>query len=271
MILQINMVKKILLAGLCLLFLALLGIFLRQDQSISHLYPSKGKWVYENLTRGSFAVVDFIPKGRPAAVILFGSGDGGWGPWEETVSQALCQAGYRVIGIDSAAYAATDYNQSILQADFGKISARALKSYGKFPPPLILGGWSMGAAQAVAAAGGPQPPQGTTGLLVASLLSRGRYGLRLEDQWNLLPTGPGTFAVADFDHSLNQMRVIQWHAGADGIDSRAWLQDLSAPHRECDFPGANHFFNGPADSFVRQFVDSVRWIVAPSQLGANTP
>ncbi len=37
--------------------------------------------------------------------------------------------------------------------------------YADNNPPVIIGGYSMGAAQAIAAAGGPHPPAGLVGVL----------------------------------------------------------------------------------------------------------
>ncbi len=103
------------------------------------------------------------------------------------------------------------------------------------PPPVILGGWSMGAAQAIAAAGGPHPPPGLAGVLLLDPCSRGRYGLRLSDQSDMLPTGPGTFSMEEFTQTMGNLHVVQWHAAQDSIDSRAWLELLTAPHKEYRF------------------------------------
>ena len=201
---------------------------------------------------------------RPRALIIFGSGDSGWGYWEETVSEDLCSHGYEVVGIDSADYASTDYDLATLQADFDQIAEKALAPYGDNPPPLLEGGWSMGAAQAIAIAGGPNPPRNLKGLILASALSRGRYGLRDEDKANILPTGPGTFAVKDFAPSFDRLRVAQWHGAEDTIDSCAWLNDLHAEHREYDLPDAGHTYNECCETFRAQFVESVSWVLGPT-------
>jgi hypothetical protein len=131
-------------------------------------------------------------------------------------------------------------------------------------PPLVIGGYSMGAAQAIAAAGGPHPPSGLIGLLVIDPLSRGRYGLREADQMNELPEGPGTFGAASFAGTLGSVRVLQWHAENDSIDSHAWLDSLTAPHRFFVFPGAGHSYAVNRPEFIRQLVASVGWIVDPA-------
>ena len=121
----------------------------------------------------------------------------------------------------------------------------------------------MGAAQAIAVGGGPNRPPGLVGLLLLSPCSRGRYGLRMTDHLEVLPSGPGTFAVEDFISGLNGLRIAQWHAGDDTVDSTAWLSDLQTPHREFDFLHSGHDYAYATPAFLRQLVDSVAWILTP--------
>ena len=217
------------------------------------------------LRRGPFTYIDF-PSRRieTRAVIIFGSGDAGWGGWEDAVCRAMAANGYEVIGIDFAPYAKTDYDLDTLQADYTQLAQAARGPFGGHAPPLILSGWSMGAEQAVPVAAGPHPPPGLAGLLLISPGSRGRYGLHSADRLDIPPTGPGTFALEDFSRGLGNLRVLQWHAGLDPLDSTTWLQALSAPHREMDFAGVWHDFDGPSDVFVQEMVRSLDWILSPA-------
>jgi phosphatidylglycerol lysyltransferase len=231
-----------------------------------NLFPSHGKPLTLQLSRGPLTVFDFSSKKtEPSACILFASGDGGWGTLEEGVAQALRNHGCTVIGIDSKTYARTDYDLQTLQSDFGKIAAILRASVGDHPPPLIVGGYSMGAAQAIAVAGGPHPPAGLIGLLVMDPLSRGRYGLRSSDQMNILPIGPGTFSVDAFSKTMNSLRVVQWHAANDPIDSRSWLDFLTAPHESFTFPDVGHDYGRHRRDFLRRLVASVDWILKSPQ------
>lgn len=216
-------------------------------------------------------VLDFpAKKPETAALILFASGDGGWGSLEEAICHAFQNQGYEVIGIDSAAYAQTDYDLDVLQSDFSKIARTAQAPFGSHPPPLIVGGYSMGAAQAVAVAGGPHPPQGLAGLLLVDPCSRGRYGLRSSDKMDVLPTGPGTFSIAAFSKTIGSLRVVQWHAGEDSIDSSAWLDSLTGQHKIFTFPDAGHDYDTHRENFIRQLVESAGWILSPALDGAAT-
>jgi phosphatidylglycerol lysyltransferase len=263
------MLKK---ASLLLYAVSLAAIIASVAAQIAAPQGSVGTPISIELRRGAFTVFDFRPTRSDArALILFGSGDGGWSGFEEAVSKALQKNGYEVVGINSKTYAGTDYDLAILQADFGRIAQMAETHYGKsHPPPVVLGGWSMGAAQAIAAAGGPHPPQGLAGLLLLDPCSRGRYGLRLSDQSDVLPTGPGTFSMEEFAQTMGKLHVVQWHATQDSIDSRAWLDSLTAPHREFDFAKTGHYYNNDRIDFLSQLVDSVPWILSPEPNAITT-
>ena len=219
------------------------------------------------LKRGDFKVWRYAPvqpefAAHPKAVIIFGSGDGGFDGWEDRVCKALQADGYDVIGFDCARYAKTDYDLATLQADMAKIVQGAQSNDGNPPPPVILGGWSMGAVQAVAAAGGPLRPAGVTGLLLISLGDRGRYGLRDADRWNVPPTGAGTFALADFSASLGGLRIAQWDGKLDLLSSTKWLDGLTAAHRAFRFEYGLHDYDGASDAFLIELKKSVGWILA---------
>ena len=236
-----------------------------------------------HLKRGDFIVHKFVPDdpkmaANPRAVIIFGSGDGGFDGWEDNVCHALQAAGYEMLGFDCAAYAKSDYDLATLQADMNTIAQSSLSRFGKNAPPLIIGGWSMGAEEAVPAAGGPHPPTGLVGLLLISPGDRGRYGIRDADRWDVLPTGPGTFALKDFAQSLGKTRVVQWSATLDPFGSKAWLSSLTAPYKSLDFPHGTHYYNGiseiwytgPNAAYLKLLKESIDWILAPDEGAKKT-
>ncbi len=239
---------------------------------VGSLWPARGDGVpgREEITmklkRGDFIVYRFMPTdpkyaARPLAVVVFGSGDGGFDGSEDHVGHALQAAGYEMLGFDCSAYADTDYDLATLQLDTNTIAQSALSRFGATPPPLILGGWSMGAEQAVAAAGGPHPPPGIVGLLLLSPGDRGRYGLRTTDKLDVAPTGPGTFALADFAKSLGNIRVVEWSADWDPFCSNKWLSLLTAPHKQFNLPRAFHDYHQFDDDFMKDLMESVTWIM----------
>ena len=218
------------------------------------------------LIRGPFNVYHYVPgdpyfAAHPKAVIVFGTGDGGWGGWEDRVCRALQADGCEMVTFDCHAYSQTDYDRPTLEADMDTI-AHMFPRTGPMPP-VILGGWSMGADQAVAAAGSPKRPADIVGLLLISPSARSRYGEREPDRWNVPPTGPGTFALDEFATKLDGLRVAQWDANLDLLDSDAWLKDISTTHKGYTFHMGFHDYAGASDEFLAQLKKTVGWILSP--------
>jgi phosphatidylglycerol lysyltransferase len=263
-----SFLKKASLGLYAILLTIFLSCYAIHLDALSH---SAGKVVSVALNRGPYELL-YFPSQKPEtrAIILFGSGDGGWSSFEETISLTLQGQGYEVIGINSNAYARTDYNLDILQDDFRRIAEQARAPFGQRPPPVIIGGWSMGAEQAVAAGGGPHAIPGLVGLLLLDPGSRGRYGLRLADEVNVEPTGPGTYSMTEFDHGMGRLHIVQWHAEDDTFDSALWLRNLAAPHRKLDFANTGHYYTTDRDKFLHLLVDSIPWLLSSDRNTAIT-
>ncbi|HEY1085054.1 MAG TPA: phosphatidylglycerol lysyltransferase domain-containing protein [Prosthecobacter sp.] len=211
---------------------------------------------------------DEIP---PKAIVIFGSGDGGWSPWEDTVAHWLRDQGAYVLGFDLRDYATSDYDLKTLGTDMATLAAEAAKRSEGPNAPIIYSGWSMGAVQAVAAAGVPNRPSKLAGLLLFSADSRGRYGLRDKDELGITPEGPGTFALSEFSAAVKNLRVAQYHGGADFMASTAWVQGLRSPKALYLVPGANHGFDGPDDSFEDWVKRGLAWVLGDDSAAAAPP
>ena len=217
------------------------------------------------LTRGPFYIFHYVPAdptfaAHPKAVLVFGSGDGGFTGWEDRVCRALQAHGCEVIGFDCAIYARTDYDLPTLQADMNTLAHKF--SHDGPQPPVILGGWSMGADQAVAAAAGPHRPADLTGLLLISPSARSRYGVREPDRWDVPPKGPGTFALDDFATDLTGLRVAQWDGNLDLLGSDTWLKDVTTTHKAYLFKLGFHDYAGASDAFLNDLKDTVDWLLS---------
>jgi phosphatidylglycerol lysyltransferase len=224
-----------------------------------------GQTIQVNLKRGQLDTYHFVPPDRPRAVILFGSGDGGWGYIENHVSAFLQSSGFYVVGVDSREYAKSDYDASVLIDDYRTITNDALSRTGHLDLPVIYGGWSMGAVQAVAAAGSEQRSPRLVGLLLLSMGSRGRYGLRFPDEIGLAPQGKGTFGVADFTAAVANLRVVQFEAIGDWMNNVDWIKTLKTPHRLFELQNTDHDFNGANTDFQKVLLDGLNWMLDPSE------
>jgi phosphatidylglycerol lysyltransferase len=217
------------------------------------------------LKRGPFGTYHFAPTATARAVLLFGSGDGGWGQLENRVCSILASQGIYTVGIDCSQYAETDYDAATLTADFAAITQDALTRSKNPDLPVMYGGWSMGAVQAVAAAGGEIRPQSLVGLVLLSMDKRGRYGLRLPDRVGLEPEGEGTFGVADFTLQMANLRVVQFAAAGDWMNNTDWIRGLQTPHRLFELENSNHDFNGADETFADDLLDGINWILDPAK------
>jgi len=214
-----------------------------------------------SLKRGSLETYHFVPSGPPRAIILFGSGDGGWGYVENRVCGYLQRNGFYTVGIDFRKYAATDYDADTLVSDFAAAAMDASTRAGNAELPVIYGGWSMGAVQAVAACGGRdrRSPR-LVGLVLMSMDQRGRYGLRLPEQIGLEPEGEGTFGVADFTAAVANLKVVQLSAAGDWMNNTDWIKSLKTPHRLYELEHPNHDFNGADDALQQALFEGIKWI-----------
>lgn len=216
------------------------------------------------LRRGAFPTYHFVPAGVPKAIIIFGSGDGGWSQIENRVCAFLQQNLFYTVGIDFRKYAVTDYDPNILVSDFTVIAAVAATRAGDAHLPVIYAGWSMGAVQAVTACENLEwrSPR-LVGLVLMSMDQRGRYGLRLPEQIGLEPQGQGTFGVSDFTTAVANLKVAQMSAVSDWMNNTGWIKTLKTPHRLYELEHSNHDFNGVDDALQKDLLDGIKWILNP--------
>jgi phosphatidylglycerol lysyltransferase len=242
-----------------LAFLA--GVFVHGAGNPSPSLTAQGR-------RGPIPLYVFRPTGEsaPKAIVIFGSGDGGWSGVETRMCQALAGWGCLVLGVDFNKYAKTDFSEEVLTADTAAIVGAAWPDSSKAIPPLILGGWSMGAEVSVPTAaalkGGLK--ERLAGLLLVAPGGRGRFGLRVADRMGLAPSGDGTFALADYGGRLGSIRVAQFHASRDILDSTSWLRGLTASHRLFTMPKAFHDFGGVSAEFRAMLIEGLAWILDPA-------
>lgn len=214
------------------------------------------------LSRGPGKVHTYRNTETPRAVIVFASGDGGWTDWENEMSTWLAEAGWWVAGLNCRAYAERQYDGDLLAEDFQRLAKSLNAPAGT---PIYYGGWSMGAVQAVAAAGTYKPAD-LRGILLFSCGARGRYGLEMKDELGIAPTGDGTFGMNDFSNSMDGLRIAQFQGGADFISSTAWIRSLEQSTALYQIPGSNHGFDGPDPAFRPQVIRGLGWLLGDDSL-----
>jgi pimeloyl-ACP methyl ester carboxylesterase len=173
------------------------------------------------------------------------------------VSRSLQANGYEVAGLDFAFYSQKDYDLKTLAND----SLTITQTYAKDKLPVILAGWSTGAEQVVAAASGLPPMPNLAGLLLVSPGNTGGYGPCATNYifWN--EPASKLFTLTALAPKMPRVRIVQWHAEFDPLDSTAWLTRLRVPYQEHDFPNAIHDFHGACPVFLSQLDASISWIL----------
>ncbi|NOU35479.1 MAG: DUF2156 domain-containing protein [Kiritimatiellaceae bacterium] len=221
------------------------------------------------LTHGDFDVRLYATEGNdPRALVVFGSGDGGWSAWEHVIATWLQEANLAVVSFDFEKYSATDFDQPTVAKDMAAVADFAAKKLHADGLPVLYGGWSMGAAQAIAAAKGTNRPPELAGLLLMSLDSRGRYGIRAPDLVGITPTGPGTFDLNEFNPDLRDIRVVQYHGTADFMAQTTWIRLLKSPHQLYLLKGMNHGFDGLGPEFQSVLLQGVAWALGDDSAAA---
>ncbi len=221
------------------------------------------------LARGDFDFTILEAQLKPArAVVVFGTGDGGWSEWEEVVCNWLSDAGAVIVALDSRKYCATDFNADILSRDMAALAAAGVKASGDESLPVIYAGWSTGAVFTVPAAASKKRPKNLTGLMLLAADSRGRYGLRPSDELGITPTGEGTYALSEFSNQMKGLRVAQFHGGTDFMASTTWIRSLNTMRQLYEIPGANHGFDGPSEDFQEDLLKGFDWVLGDDDAAA---
>lgn len=213
------------------------------------------------LPHGPFEVLYFNGDAQPVGIIILGSGSGGWSSWEETVAKHLVGKGYAVGGWDCRKFAErASYDRAELVAGF----AAAVRAIGERADvsevPVWFGGWSTGAEQSLPAADREACPD-LVGLLLVAPAARGRFGLTQSDLLGMEATGPGSFALADYVPNLAGVRVAQFAAGLDPLDSTTWYpgKKESSDYRIFWLPHELHDMGGAGPKFLKLLDEAMAW------------
>lgn len=232
-------------------------------------FPTKAEVLHLDSLPDDFPIFYFEPQGDvPKAVILIGSGDGGWSYWEEKVCVHLASRGCAVVGWDTRQFAKHPYDQAILAKGFAAATAKAKEELADKHAglevaklPVIYGGWSTGAEQSLPAAVSEFRDPALAGLLLVAPGGRGRYGLTDSDILGIPPSGPDTWALTDFADRLKPVRILQIHAGLDPLDDIKWIEQHKGDHKLIVQHRTLHDFHNAGVDFMKTLDEALAWLV----------
>jgi hypothetical protein len=208
----------------------------------------------------AFEVLYFNGHEAPRGIVILGSGSGGWSSWEEKVTMHLVAKGFAVGGWDCRKFADTrKYGRAELAAGMAAALEAVQERAGVGEVPAWYGGWSTGAEQSVAAVTSERP-DGLVGLLLVAPAARGRFGLTQSDLLGIEATGPGSFGLADFIPDLKGLRVAQFAAGLDPLDSTTWFAHPDASEYQIfHLPHQLHDMGGAGSEFLKKLDEAMEW------------
>jgi pimeloyl-ACP methyl ester carboxylesterase len=224
------------------------------------VFPKSKTAVTLSLSSGPFECRYYEAKEPINGIVVLGTGDGGWSYWEENTAKSLSRHGYYVIGWDCRKFAdSRKFDHEGIVEGFNAAVSAAYDHVSRTDLPVWYSGWSTGAEQSVAAAASRQRTPNLKGLLLVAPGSRGRFGLQTSDFLGVVPTGPGSFALADFANELEHIRVAQIAADLDPLDSSDWLTELKVPHKLFEMTNTLHDMGGAGPEFQKVLLNAIEW------------
>jgi pimeloyl-ACP methyl ester carboxylesterase len=204
----------------------------------------------------------------PRGKILFTPGDGGWRGAAITIANQIAAWGYDVYGWDTKRYlrSFTSDTAVLSEADVAR-DFHAVASTLAGVDPVLLVGWSQGAAMSVLAAASARGERPVfAGIVAIGLPETGVLGWRWKDDLTYVtkkePDEP-KFRTAKYVSEVAPLPFCIVQAGNDGYTPVATLDALYAgarpPRRLMVVPGASHAFSGHESEFYSRLREGLEW------------
>ncbi len=228
------------------------------------------KIISMKLARGGFEIhwlpATLAPNTNPKALVIFGSGGGGWTIWEDRICARLQGDGYDVVGVDMWGFAGCEMPWTKVCDDYLNFVKKGQELGGRQGQiPIIYGGWSTGAEEAVAAAAGQRPP-GLVGLLMIAPGNEGYTGHYMKDMIKVNVPEGFVFTLAGLADKLTGLKVIFCHGQLDVLDSRSWFSSVSVPKKEIDYQKLGHIYGNCCDKFTKSVIRELPWLYEDQQV-----
>lgn len=210
-----------------------------------------------------------------ATLVLYASGDGGWFGAAVDMFRDIAEGGYRTVGFSARAFLRIErprhgtLSPRVLAADYAAILVRACATLGlPADTPVILTGWSRGAAFAAIAASESVLSAATHGVVAIGLAAD--ENLRVGDEEGDGGGGgarsprPDGFAPYGRLRALSSVRCAVIQASRDDYLPAAKAQVLfgdNGPSRRLyAIQARNHRFSGGHAAFVLALTDALSWV-----------
>jgi hypothetical protein len=238
---------------------------------------------------------DVVPK----PLVLYASGDGGWFGTAVSMFRSIAGAGYPIVGLSSRSFLRLErphapgldqepLNAARLASDYEAILNDARSDLRLQPDtPVILTGWSRGAAFAVIVATRLTTSTSVDGVVAIGLDEGESLAVEedandddSEEETRSVPGQPRRWPFEPYQllRGLDLMRVAVIQATHDGYLPAERARELLGPdtqsRRLIPIEARNHRFSGGKEPFQTALVDTLNWVAArrtPHEPGTTPP
>jgi pimeloyl-ACP methyl ester carboxylesterase len=226
------------------------------------------------------------PRKPPSAsmpLVLYASGDGGWFGAAAGMFHTIASSEYPTVGFSSKDFMRIEQKRfkplsvAHLAQGYEQIIEAALTQLRLAPEtPIVLTGWSRGAALGVLVASRRQADSRVVGLVAIGLPADEQLDIAGDTDDDAAASsatavGPGhgrarPIALYPLLSRVGPRRVVVVQASGDGYLPAARARELfgsdSASKRLIPIDGRNHRFSGGESSFAAALVDAVAWVAS---------
>ena len=246
-------------------------------------HPAIREFTSDITLRGERLTLHFalpsVPVSPATPLVLYASGDGGWFGAAVSMFRALARSGYPVVGISSRSFMHIERKKSapltIAEVVAGYqqiIDAARARVPSQADAPVVLTGWSRGAALGVLVASSADIDSRVIGLVA--------IGVAADEQLDIdYDSDDDSGAVVSSDHQNSRDRAIAMYpliaritgrrtvviqASHDGYLSAARARELFGPdtpvRRLLPIEARNHRFDGGEQAFTAALAEALEWV-----------
>ena len=224
--------------------------------------------------RGKEFSLTRLPSRRDVSsvAVIFLPGDGGWRGAAVAMSRTIAAWGYDVYGFDTKRYleaftgTGEKLSRAVLASDVRLVASQVSRATHR---PVVLVGWSQGAAMSIAAVSGLKEAAPIAGVVTLGLPESGVLGWDWKATLAVLarrePDQPA-FAVKPLLPGAAPLPVWMIHGTEDEFTTievaRSLFGAAQEPKKLEEIQGANHHFDGHQDELFRSLKKGLLWITS---------
>jgi len=214
-------------------------------------------------------------------LVIYASGDGGWFGAAIGMYEAILKAGYPTAGFSARSYlsllryTSDPISTGQLASDYEEIIRQSRAALGVDPSlPVVLTGWSRGAAFSILAASEPGVQPQVVGVIAIGLPSKEELDIRHKGRDIFVANHQASprhviFETFDLISEMGLMKVSLIQSTRDDFlpaeAARALFGPDSSAHRFYAIEARNHRFSGGTKAFRHSLVESLSWISEPTR------